>query len=523
MKQVFLKNARVVISLAFFIATVFVFVDFRGVLSEFSVSSILYLQFVPSLLKFIGTLSLAVLGFVLVILLTALYGRVYCSTICPLGLLQDLVSLISRKLKKKKKYKYRKPKNKIRYSLFAVTTVLFLSGSLSLLYMLDPFSIFGRLLTNVVRPLYLGLNNLASAGLESIGAYILNPENIAPANILVILFSIAISVLVIWMSFWHGRLYCNTICPVGTLLGLISRLSLFKIKFAEDLCTNCGECSIVCKTGCIDIKRKQIDFSRCVGCFNCIQSCPENGLTYRLIGRGRPEQETKSVDQPLRRKVLSVAIASIVGYLSLDKYAFAANLIKPKGQTNIPENKNFPVCPPGAIGIEHFMNSCTACHLCVSVCPTDVLQPSVFEYGILGFMQPTMDYAVNFCNYDCQKCSDVCPSGAILPLTQENKKLTQIGKVHFIQENCIVYTENTACGSCSEHCPTQAVHMVPYLNDLTIPEIDQNICIGCGACEYACPTRPYRAIFVDGNEIHQLAEKPEIKKIESVESEDFPF
>jgi ferredoxin len=138
-------------------------------------------------------------------------------------------------------------------------------------------------------------------------------------------------------------------------------------------------------------------------------------------------------------------------------------------------------------------------------------------------MQPHMDYAVEYCNYECTICSEVCPTGAIMPLTVEDKKLTQIGKVNLILDKCVVITDDTACGSCSEHCPTQAVTMVPYNDELTIPEIRTDICIGCGACEYACPVRPYTAIFVDGNSIHQVAMTPEVEELDVEIHEDFPF
>jgi ferredoxin len=138
-------------------------------------------------------------------------------------------------------------------------------------------------------------------------------------------------------------------------------------------------------------------------------------------------------------------------------------------------------------------------------------------------MQPHMNYAVEYCNYDCIICGEVCPTGAILPLTVEDKKLTQTGVVHFIIEKCIVYTDNTSCGSCSEHCPTQAVKMIPYKDELTIPKTQTDICIGCGACEYACPVKPYTAIFIDGNFFHQVAKAPKIEEMEVKTQEEFPF
>jgi len=187
-------------------------------------------------------------------------------------------------------------------------------------------------------------------------------------------------------------------------------------------------------------------------------------------------------------------------------------------------NRQHPVTPPGALGQARFNSICTACHLCVSACPTQVLQPNYFLYGLNGFLQPRMDYITSFCNFECTLCGEVCPTGAILPLIKEEKKLIQIGKSNFVKENCIVYTKNTACGACSEHCPTKAVNMVRYKDKLTIPEVNNKICVGCGACEYACPTDP-KSIYVEGNPVHLTAEKPKDVKIEKKidYKEEFPF
>ena len=184
--------------------------------------------------------------------------------------------------------------------------------------------------------------------------------------------------------------------------------------------------------------------------------------------------------------------------------------------------RNLPIVPPGGLRVDNLQEKCISCHLCVSKCPSHVIKPAFMEYGLGGMMQPRLYFEHGFCNYDCTVCSDVCPSGALLPITKEEKHRSQVGQVRFVRDNCIVYTDETNCGACSEHCPTQAVHMVPYKNELTIPETDVSICVGCGGCEYVCPAIPHKAIYVEGLKKHNILEFKE-EKPEEVEVNDFGF
>jgi formate hydrogenlyase subunit 6/NADH:ubiquinone oxidoreductase subunit I len=163
--------------------------------------------------------------------------------------------------------------------------------------------------------------------------------------------------------------------------------------------------------------------------------------------------------------------------------------------------------------------------VCVTACPTHVLVPEFFDYGLEGIFQPRMHYASGACTYECTICGEVCPTGAIRPLPVEAKKLTQIGKATFIKDDCVVAVKKKDCGACAEHCPTKAVHMVPYEGKLVIPEVNQDLCIGCGACEHPCPTTPNKAIYVESNLTHLLAKKPEIKQAQPAVNLDagFPF
>ena len=169
----------------------------------------------------------------------------------------------------------------------------------------------------------------------------------------------------------------------------------------------------------------------------------------------------------------------------------------------IPERR-IPIKPAGALSIKHFSQHCTACQLCVSACPNDVLRPSS---DLTRFMQPEMSYEKGYCRPECNKCSQVCPTGAIQPIQLEDKSSTQIGHAVWIRENCLVETKGVKCGSCATHCPVAAIQMVQKdpddPNSLKIPVVNESRCIGCGACENLCPSRPYSAIYVEGYEIHR--------------------
>jgi formate hydrogenlyase subunit 6/NADH:ubiquinone oxidoreductase subunit I len=191
--------------------------------------------------------------------------------------------------------------------------------------------------------------------------------------------------------------------------------------------------------------------------------------------------------------------------------------------TTVVNTKTYPVAPPGSRTIKHLLSSCTACHLCINSCPTGVLQPSLGEYGPHGFLKPHLNALVSFCNFDCTRCGEVCPTGAITLLPAKKKKRTQMGRTQFIKKNCVVETDKKDCGACAEHCPTKAVRMVPFEGKLKIPELDNKYCIGCGACEHICPVRPHRAIFVDGLPVQGISEPPISKPVKIIPLEDFPF
>ncbi|MDP4210034.1 MAG: 4Fe-4S binding protein [Bacteroidota bacterium] len=531
------KPLRIIVSLIILLSVIAVFIDFKQVFASQWYTKATYLQFLPSLIKFFSVAGLISAGFIIVLILTLLFGRVYCSTICPLGIFQDIVSFLSKKLRTKKfRFKYAKANNILRYTFLGLAILPVLFGSIYILYLLDPYSNFGRFVSDLGRPLYIKVNNLLASILIKHNVYSVSPYDIVKFDWLTIIFPAIMLVVVVWLSLTRGRLYCNTVCPVGTFLGLVSKISIFKLKFDESKCTKCAKCAFACKSQCISIKDQTVDFSRCVGCFNCLNVCDNNSINYKL---SLPKKkETITLDEgpadPSKRNFIAGSVLLAGAMIGLSKLAKAQETSSKTNELPEPasdekrtnhvkiDRKNY-CTPPGSKSISHFKDACTACHLCVSACPNGVIQPSLFEYGVTGMLQPYMDYRSGFCNYECTKCGHVCPTGAILPLTHEEKVVTQMGVALFIKTNCIVYVEETACGSCSEHCPTQAVSMVKYKGELTIPHVTPEICVGCGACEKVCPAKPNKAIYIEGNPIQQVAHKPEIKKADDKKLENFAF
>ena len=523
MNYKWLKWTRVIIALLFFAFITLVFLDFRNLINQENVSRILWLQFVPSLIKFITLFSLSAIGFIVILILTSLLGRIYCSSICPLGILQDFIIRTGRIFKIRKRFKYRKPSVILRNVILAVVILSVFTGSILLVNILDPYSLYGKFANGLLRPVGIWMNNFLATALENRGVYYLYRIDHFAINAYTLILPVLIIMVLLVMAGKYGRLFCNTICPVGTLLGWISKKSMLRIVYDKSKCTKCGKCVFACKSECLSIKDFIVDHSRCVACFNCLPVCADDAIHYRLTWKKNALVEHEH--DTGKREFIATAIGGLA-VLTGAKESFAAvNDITPlnKRPTTIPEVRNYPVSPPGSLSLAHFTSLCTACQLCVSQCPTGVLQPSLKQYGWAGYMQPHMDFDANYCNYECVKCTQVCPTGAILSLTEEAKRSVQMGKVILEIKNCVVYTENTACGSCSEHCPTQAVRMVPYIDNLTIPEIDVSICVGCGACDHACPVRPFKAIYVDGNPIHEIAKAPVTDKIEYEAPEDFPF
>ncbi|MCL1865180.1 MAG: 4Fe-4S dicluster domain-containing protein [Spirochaetes bacterium] len=524
-----LKKFRVLFALLTIVLISSIFLDIYSFIPAVTAKYIAVTQFIPSYLSFIHTPSPVYLLFILIILITVFSGRIYCSFLCPLGIYQDIISRISSILNTKKKYGYSAENKVLRYLILCLTLLSFPFVGTILILWLDPFSLYGKFLSSIVTPGLLWINNIIASLLMKFNIYSMYSIDIKYANIIVIITAALIIFLISLTAFLKGRLYCNSICPAGTLLGLISKVSFLKITISNDGCIHCRLCESICKSSCIKHKDNYVDFSRCVSCFNCVQVCPNSSIKFRkqyFTTKAESNRENQSAAYNKAGKIERKSF--ITGLLFIPSILFGQKSDKEQilYVQDISKQKQYKkkifTSPPGSISIDDFNKNCTACYLCVTRCPSSVLQPAVLQYGLSGIMQPFLDFNTGYCNYDCTICSEVCPTGAIKRLDKSEKHLIQLGKSYFVKENCITYTNGTACGACSEHCPTKAVDMVPFKKGLVIPEINQAICIGCGACENVCPVRPLRAIYVEGNRVHEKAELPKEEDV-IIKKDDFPF
>ena len=494
-----LRKIRIILASIFFIGVTLLFLDFTGAAHAW-LGWMAKVQFLPAVLA----LNFGVVAVLLA--LTLLFGRVYCSVICPLGVMQDIISWIHGKTKKKNRFRfsYSPAINWLRYGVLALFIVALVAGLHSLVALIAPYSAYGRIASNLLAPVYQLGNNFFAWIAERAGSYAFYSTEVwirSGATFAVAAATFAVVAVLAWK---HGRTWCNTICPVGSVLGLFSRFSVFAPVIDTEKCRNCGLCGKQCKSSCINMKEHEIDYSRCVACMDCIETCKEGAIHYacRYGKKGSPSPAQGNVDKSKRAFLVSSAIATTAVAAKAQEMKVDGGLAEIERATK-PERQTRLV-PAGSLSLKNFADHCTACQLCVSVCPNQVLRPST---SLMTLMQPEMSYERGYCRPECTKCSDVCPAGAIRPISVEEKSSTQIGHAVVCLDNCVVNTDEVSCGNCARHCPAGAISMVRKNPDdpksLRIPVVNEERCIGCGACENLCPARPFTAIHVEGHEVHK--------------------
>ena len=483
-----LRKIRIIAAALCFTLITLLFLDFSGTIHAWF-GWLAKVQFLPAILA----LNVGVIVFL--VALTLLFGRVYCSVICPLGVMQDIISWFAGR-RKKNRFSYSPAKNWLRYAVLAIFIVTLAAGFGAVALLVAPYSAFGRIAQNLFAPLWKWGNNLLAYIAERVDSYAFYSTDVIVGSWATFAVAVVTLIVLAILAWRNGRTYCNTICPVGTVLGALSRFSLLKPVIDTDKCINCGLCARKCKASCIDAKNHSIDYSRCVVCMDCLESCNKGAIKYTLRKGSAAPAAAAPADKSRRNFLVGAGLlatsAAKAQEMKLDG-GYATIIAKQS------PFKNRALTPPGSLSARNMAAHCTGCQLCVAVCPTQVLRPSA---DLTTFMQPEMSYEKGYCRPECNKCSQVCPTGAIKPISVEEKSSIQLGHAEWVRDNCVVITDDVECGNCQRHCPTGAITMI--LSDYRdtksrkIPSVNKHLCIGCGACENLCPARPFSAIRVKG-------------------------
>ena len=489
-----LRATRIALSTLFFAVVTLLFL---GVGWQFNMwfAWVAKVQFLPALMA----LDFAVLA--ILVVLTLIFGRLYCSVICPLGVMQDIFGWFGRK-QKKNRYCYSSEKRWLRYSVLAVFIVCLVVGFAPVTTLLAPYSAYGRIVNSIFRPLYDLLQN-ALALIDTHFEWYLIPEAElwlrSVTTLLVALLTLVILGVLAWRN---GRSYCNTICPVGTILSFFARFSLFRIQVDESKCNKCSLCEKNCRAAAIDSKSGEVDLSRCIACGDCIDKCNHKAISYKpVFGTTKNKSEELPTSKSKRAMLTGALLAVGTSAMSQAKIKVDGGLAEIEDK-KVP-HRDTPLTPPGSVSARNMQKHCTACQLCVSACPNNVLRPSTDPSR---FMQPEMSFERGFCRPECTRCSQVCPTAAIRAIDKEDKTAIRIGRAVWIETNCIPVAKGDRCGICARSCDAKAIMMVDYTTSdgrkVKVPTIDAERCIGCGECEYICPARPLSAIYVEGYTTH---------------------
>ena len=500
MKQKHLKTIRIAVAAIMFVLFFAVGLGIR------QLNAVLVTQFGPGLMSltsvfFVDTFA----AVVLIAVVTLLFGRIYCSILCPLGILQDGIAFLTH-WKKWKWNRYRFLDTRpVKYGVFLFVLILGAAGVMLPLIALLPSSNFFTIVSNVFLRIFSSVDPETAREFGSVehaaretgalfGQFSVNP----PATAFT--FSLGVFLIVAVLAAWRGRIYCNTLCPVGAVLSLIGQKPLYRIALSQEMCVCCGMCEAACKGGAIDSKKKSVLAENCVMCFNCIPACKRGGV--------RLEKRPKMAAFSLSRRHFIGATGGVVA-------GAGAAVIVRKLENALPRPSAVPAMPPGAGNAKRFHSKCVGCGICIRECKGKVLVPAVGQYGLAGFMQPVVDYSRGSCVYTCNHCSNICPPNALLPLSLAEKQRTRIG-IASVDKSCV------GCGICASKCPAKAIEIVSEL-DGRKAVVSEDHCIGCGVCQHVCPLPDGPAITVSGVSEQILVKKAEprneVKPNEAVEEQ----
>lgn len=472
---------------AFFLALFVILLlvmDFDG-LRGYQASLFLELDPLTALAGFLssGTFYRGLLWSLLILIPTLFLGRFFCSWVCPLGTLNQLLSWLFHGRHPSEEYtqnRYR-PSFRLKYYLLAVLLVLAAFGALQI-GLLDPIALLVRSFTTAVLP----ATNQAGAGL-----YLHQP--LFQGGVLIAIILIGILLANRFLTRW----WCRVLCPLGALLGLLSRRAPLRIQRDLDHCIDCNKCLQGCQGGCDP--HMELRVSECHLCMNCIEECPTRALHFGLPGPRSSRHQPLDIN---RRRLLETLVASAALFPMLRSSVSAGTQPQPG-----------VIRPPGSLPETEFLARCIKCAACMRVCPTNVLQPALLEGGFEALWTPVLKNSIGYCEQNCVLCGRVCPTGAIRPIPLAQKVGTppypgpiKLGTAFYDHGRCLPWAMHIECIVCEEMCPTspKAIWLktvdVSTRDGTTLrlkqPYVDPRLCIGCGICENKCPVEDLAAIRV---------------------------
>jgi len=464
-----------------------------------------------------GTFAVtALLVSIVTVIVTALAGRVFCGWVCPMGTLFDLFAHVIPARKPTRPYGRGRYKD-IKYYFLAFLLVGSVVGFSALLFFdplvfimrvfalnVFPFAVLtANFVLNVFRPLALkmGMMNLYMFSIEQ-------PVFNSMAAASLFIFAAAVGLILLERRFW-----CRNLCPLGSLLSLLSRYSIWGRR-VSDTCTSCTKCARNCPMNAIGDDFQETSVRECIQCMRCEGVCPVNAISFRTAA---PDTQRFEFN-PSRRGVIFSAVGGLLAGLTAGS-AKATKAVHDKR-----------LRPPGAIGEKDFLDACLRCGECMKVCPTKGLQPAGLEAGIEGMFTPILAPRVGGCEERCNLCGQVCPTGAIRRLSLEEKQFAVIGNAVIERNRCIAWEQLKVCLICDEVCPYDAIEFKMVTDEkgtLQRPFVIEDKCVGCGQCENGCPVNGPGAIHVTPiNEVRKntgsyITEK--VRKLREVNDEGVEF
>jgi MauM/NapG family ferredoxin protein len=454
---------------------------------------------------------------ILIVLLTILLGRFFCNWVCPMGTTLDIWE---RLIRGKRKH-VRNPRvahsaglRNLKYYILAAFLVAAVFST-QIAWILDPIPLVTRSYALAIYPYFTFvakailsplwqvpvINSVSEPLYGFLKSHVFYPnpdigyQTISWLHHVVFGFFVGVLAL----SFLQPRFWCRYLCPLGASLGLLSKFCLLRWTVDRDKCTKCNRCALECKTAAIADKAESYRVQECVECFNCEGVCPAGAVKLRFRSpavsiRSERESIPDGLNLSRRRFMQSAVVAAVsVPFLKL--------------RSTDRDPSPWLIRPPGSLAEEDFLDRCIRCGECMKVCPTNGLHPTLFEADLEGIGTPKLVPSLGHCDYECNSCGEVCPTGAIKELALDVKKETKIGTAYFNKDKCYPWNENINCLVCEEHCPTPEKSIkfwdVEVLEQetnriITVkrPYVVTETCIGCGICENKCPLKDEPGIRV---------------------------